>query len=182
MMVFCGRRHGLYANLTRFVYFREPTAVESERHRKVAEIEAVAFNALKIGQSTVDVYTQLASAYAEHGYQDDILNHHQGGPCGYLSRYEVSRPVQSGFAPLTMQANMAFAWNPSLTATKIEDTVLLGADGKIEILTFDPQWPSEVVAGRNRPGAWIRHARVQQSLRNEASDSSASQRSSEPHW
>src|SRR3954465_14331366 len=26
MLVFCGRRHGLYANLTRFVYFREPTA------------------------------------------------------------------------------------------------------------------------------------------------------------
>jgi hypothetical protein len=34
----------------------------------------------------------------------------------------------------------AFAWNPSITGSKIEDTALL-VDGNIELITGTPRWP-----------------------------------------
>ena len=40
MLVFCGRLHGLYANLTRFVYFREPDAREEQLLTEVRTAEA----------------------------------------------------------------------------------------------------------------------------------------------
>ena len=50
MLVFCGRRHGLYANLTRFVYFREPTAEEEKLIEHVARVEAVTFAVSRPGR------------------------------------------------------------------------------------------------------------------------------------
>ena len=44
----------------------------------------------------------------------------------------------------------AFAWNPSVPGLKSEDTVLAGA-ALPEVLTVDPHWPTEDVAGLRRP-------------------------------
>lgn len=46
---------------------------------------------------------------------------------------------------------MAVAWNLSLSGAKIEDTFIILLDGKLENLTFDPNFPSVEVAGRLRP-------------------------------
>ncbi|HEX8386944.1 MAG TPA: M24 family metallopeptidase, partial [Rubricoccaceae bacterium] len=43
MLVFCARRHGLVASLTRWVYFREPTRDEARLDRDVRDVEAAAF-------------------------------------------------------------------------------------------------------------------------------------------
>ena len=70
----------------------------------------------------------------------------QGGPTGYeprdfLADFESDSPVE---------VHQAFAWNPSVTGAKSEDTTLAGNDGP-EILTADACWPSRIVAGLPRP-------------------------------
>ena len=53
-------------------------------------------------------------------------------------------------ATLTVRAGQAFAWNPSAPAAKVEDTVIVDADG-IRVLTADPDWPSTQAHGLDRP-------------------------------
>ena len=40
-----------------------------------------------------------------------------------------------------MQARQAFAWNPTITGTKLEDTVLVLGE-RLELITSTPDWPS----------------------------------------
>jgi Xaa-Pro aminopeptidase len=151
MLVFCGRRHGLYANLTRFVYFREPTGLERRLIDDVAEIEAVAFAASTPGTTAGAVYDRIARAYAEFGHPGGEQFHHQGGTTGYLSREAFALPGLD----LPIEDSTALAWNPSLPGAKIEDTVLTTGAG-IEILTLDPAWPAVTVHGRPRPDVLVR--------------------------
>ncbi|RZA14057.1 MAG: M24 family metallopeptidase [Proteobacteria bacterium] len=151
MLVFCARRHGLYANLTRFVYFREPSAQEIRAKHDLAAIEAEVFAATRPSTSLGALYEQIAIAYARFGYPDEIMKHHQGGPTGYLAREEVARPESK----MRVEDGMAFAWNPSLTGTKIEDTVILN-QGKLEIITVDDAFPSFYADDRMRPDYLVR--------------------------
>ena len=151
MLVFCARRHGLFANLTRFVYFSEPTPLERKRAEDAAKIEAVAFAASTPGASLGEIFEKIASAYAELAYPGEHLRHHQGGTTGYLSRESVACPGSTE----RIAQSMALAWNPSLPGAKIEDTVLLGHDG-LEVLTPDPLWPAMQISGRSRPDIWVR--------------------------
>jgi hypothetical protein len=151
MLVFCGRRHGLYANLTRFVYFREPDAREEQLIEHVARVEAVTFAVSRPGTTLGGVYGVIARSYAELGHPGAEMLHHQGGTTGYLSREAFALPNLD----LAIEENTALAWNPSLPGAKIEDTVVTTADG-IEILTLDPSWPSVEVDGRPRPDVLVR--------------------------
>jgi len=144
MVVFCGRRHGLYANLTRFVYFRAPTSRERRNMSVVAEVEAVAWSASRPGAALGDVYAAIAAAYERLGFPGAELEHHQGGVSGYRSREVLATPG----GRWTIQPGSALAWNPSLPGAKAEDTVLVVPDGP-ETLTVDPAWPA--VAGEPRP-------------------------------
>ena len=151
MLVFCGRRHGLYANLTRFVYFREPTADEEQMIEYVARVEAVALRASRPGTTLGAVYEVIAGAYSELGHPGAESLHHQGGTTGYLSREAFGLPGLD----LMMDEATALAWNPSLPGAKIEDTVVTTSAG-IEILTADPSWPTVEVDGRARPDVLVR--------------------------
>jgi Xaa-Pro aminopeptidase len=155
MMVFCGRRNGLYANLTRFVAFRSFTGSERRRHEQVAQVEATAFDHSRPGVSTGVVFDAIARSYERIGEGEEILNHHQGGPTGYLSREEVAVSSTARSNSIILCEGMAVAWNPSLPGAKIEDTVLITSEG-VEVLTRDPDWPSMTVAGRLRPDVWER--------------------------
>ncbi len=147
MLVFCARGYGLFANLTRFVSFGALGDEHTELHHHVREIEAQALNLCKPGTSLDAVYHALDQAYQQHGYPNAIREHHQGGTTGYLAREIVANPTTTD----TLAENMAIAWNPSLTGAKIEDTFVILKDGKLENLTFDPNWPSVEVEGRQRP-------------------------------
>ncbi|MBW4605754.1 MAG: M24 family metallopeptidase [Hassallia sp. WJT32-NPBG1] len=146
MMVFCARRYGLYANLTRFVCFSANADEHADLHRHVREIEAQALNMCKPGTTLDEVYHGLAAAYEQHGFPNAIREHHQGGTTGYLAREVVANPSTKD----TLAENMAVAWNPSLPGAKIEDTFVILGDGKLENLTFDPNFPSVEVEGRLR--------------------------------
>ncbi|RYZ60529.1 MAG: M24 family metallopeptidase [Proteobacteria bacterium] len=151
MLVFCARRHGLFANLTRFIYFRDPTARELRMKHDLAAIEAEIFDASRPGVSLGQIYETMRTSYAKFGYPGEIDKHHQGGTCGYLSREEVARPASEN----RIQAGMALAWNPSLIGCKIEDTVLV-TDKGLEILTIDPAWPTFYAEDRMRPDYLVR--------------------------
>lgn len=145
-VIFCGRRHGLYANLTRFAYFRAPTAAERSAAQVVALVEAAAWSASTPGATLGHVYSVITDAYARLGHPGAEGGHHQGGITGYLSREVLAMPGNA----VEIRPPVALAWNPSLPGTKIEDTVLR-TDAGIEVLTVDPSWPTVEVEGRARP-------------------------------
>jgi Xaa-Pro aminopeptidase len=151
MLVFCGRRHGLYANLTRFVYFRDPTAQEERLIEDVARVEAVTLAVSRPGTTVGAVYDVIVRSYAELGHAGAEARHHQGGTTGYLSREAFAVPGLD----VVIEESTALAWNPSLPGAKIEDTVLTTSAG-IEILTVDPAWPTVEVDGRPRPDVLVR--------------------------
>ena len=147
MLVFCARGYGLYANLTRFVYFDSLSPDEANRHQQVQRVEATALNHCKPGTPLNTVYEAIAQAYEQQGYPTAIREHHQGGPTGYLSREAIATPATS----MPLAANMTVAWNPSLPGAKVEDTFVVLEDGSLENLTFDPTWQHAEITGRLRP-------------------------------
>ena len=151
MLVFCGRRHGLFANLTRFVYFRAPTAEERALDRAVGEVEADALDALRPGVTLGGMYDLFRQSYRRHGHPGGERKHHQGGICGYLSRDAIALPGSA----VAVSRDGAVAFNPSLPGAKNEDTLVVGDDG-LEVLTLDPRWPSRTVRGRQRPDLLVR--------------------------
>ena len=55
-----------------------------------------------------------------------------------------------------MQARQAFAWNPTIAGTKVEDTALVIGDS-IEIITSTPGWPTiQIEGGLEASGVWLR--------------------------
>lgn len=150
MLVFCARRHGLFANLTRFVYFRQPSAEERRLIADVARVESAAFQASRPGATLAEVLAAIVRAYAACGHPGAEAFHHQGGSCGYLARDVVATPSTA----VKLQPRNAIAWNPSLPGAKIEDTAVL-TDTGLELLTVDPSWPTVQVDGRARPDILI---------------------------
>src|SRR5258705_3760602 len=78
------------------------------------------------GSSGSDLYRVAARAYAEAGFENEERLHHQGGATGYRTRDWVAHPA----CRERVQVNQAFAWNPSVTGTKVEDTCIAFADRK----------------------------------------------------
>lgn len=146
MLVFCARRHGLVANLTRFVSFGPAPADEQ---RALLEVEATGLAAIQPGKSLSAVYHAFEAAYRHADREGAIREHHQGGITGYRAREILAGPSTAA----ELEEGMAFAFNPSFAGLKIEDTFLLGPDG-LENLTFDPGWPAADVHGRKRP-LWL---------------------------
>lgn len=151
MLVFCARRHGLIASLTRFVYFREPTAAERKLNAAVAQVEAAVWRASRPGVTLGEAYDAIVAAYADTGHPGGELGHHQGGTAGYSARDNIGLPG----SPVIIQENNALAWNPSLPGAKIEDTVIVSGD-RLEIITDDPAWPHLTVDGLRRPDLLVR--------------------------
>lgn len=151
MLVFCARRHGLFANLTRFVYFSPPGAQERATDLAVAQVEAAALDALRPGVTLSALYDELVRAYARTGHAGAERAHHQGGTCGYDSRDALAVPGSR----VAVRRDNAVAFNPSLPGAKIEDTIVVRESG-LSILTTDPRWPTRAVNGRPRPDLLVR--------------------------
>ncbi|MEW6400528.1 MAG: M24 family metallopeptidase [Chloroflexota bacterium] len=137
MLILCGRKWGLICSLTRLIHFGE---LPDEVHRKakiVTRIDAEMIAATRPGRTLGDVFTWAQSLYALAGYPDEWKLHHQGGSAGYAPREVTARP-DSTEPILTGQV---FAWNPSISGAKTEDTILVGEQSN-EILTEMADWPA----------------------------------------
>jgi len=145
MIVVCAQRGGMIASLTRIV---SSDAIPDELHRRTlaaAQVNAQLMAATQPGSSGSDLYHLAARAYAEAGFENEERLHHQGGATGYRTRDWVAHPA----CRESVQVNQAFAWNPSVTGTKVEETCIAFAEG-LEVLTTSPDWPQipVQVAGR----------------------------------
>jgi Xaa-Pro aminopeptidase len=143
MLVLCGRGHGLVCSITRFVHFGSLPADLRRKAEAVAGVDAAFIAATQPGRTLSDVFQAGREAYAAAGYPDEWRLHHQGGPAGYEPREAIATLDTHD----VIAAGQAYAWNPSITGTKSEDTILVGEDG-FENLTEVDGWPVvEVDAG-----------------------------------
>ncbi len=132
MLVASAQRGGLYANLTRIVWFEEPDPEIARRQAACDEILArMRDEATRPGRTLADAFADCRRFYAEAGFPDEWRLHHQGGTSGYASRETIATPYTRD----PILAGQAFAWNPSVTGAKAEKTFVLTEAG------------AEVVAG-----------------------------------
>jgi antitoxin VapB len=136
MVVVCARRAGLIASLTRIVCAGAAPEELRRRTAAAAGVNARLLAATRPGATGSELYAVAARAYAEEGFGGEERLHHQGGAAGYRTRDWVAHPACAE----TVQVNQAFAWNPSVTGTKVEETCIATAAG-VELLTTTPGWP-----------------------------------------
>jgi antitoxin VapB len=82
------------------------------------------------------VFRGATELYERLGWGEEWQLHHQGGPTGYRGREFTANPESEG----TVSPVQAAAWNPSITGTKSEDTIVVTADGH-DFLTRHGEWP-----------------------------------------
>ena len=137
MLVLCGRRSGLVSSLTRLVHFGPLPSEVRRRAEAVARVEAAFLAATSPGQTLGQVFQSGVEAYAATGFPEEWRLHHQGGLVGYEPREYLATP---GSVDMVLEGQ-AYAWNPSITGTKSEDTILIGREGN-DVLTAIPGWPT----------------------------------------
>lgn len=137
MLVACAEFGGLIANLTRFVGFRPIGAELRQKQQAVVNVD-LAVNALTVpGRTMGQIFVGLQQAYADNDHPEQWRHHHQGGSTGYAGREEFARPGSQ----VRVRENQAFAWNPSITGVKSEDTMVCTSAG-FEFLTRPSgDWP-----------------------------------------
>ncbi|MGC8977038.1 MAG: M24 family metallopeptidase [Candidatus Ratteibacteria bacterium] len=136
MVVLCGRRDGLIVSLTRIVNFGKLSEELKKKHLSVCKIDAAFINSTKKGKTIGEVFSEGIKMYEKTGYKTEWEKHHQGGPTGYLTRYFRATFDRKE----KINENQAFAWNPSITGTKSEDTIIT-TDTEPIIITEDKNWP-----------------------------------------
>jgi Xaa-Pro aminopeptidase len=136
MLVLCGRRWGLVCSLTRLVHFGKLSDDLRRKQHAVAKVDATFMSATRPGAPLGHVVQQAISAYAETGFPDEWQLHHQGGPAAYEPREFVAVPGSTD----TVYSGQVYAWNPSITGIKSEDSIQIG-DRENEVITEIPGWP-----------------------------------------
>ena len=136
LIVVCGRRHGLVASLSRMICTADVPSELQRRTESCAAVNAALYAATRVGANGSQLYNVAAAAYAAQGFDDEIDKHHQGGAAGYRTREWVAHPLSSD----VVRPNQAFAWNPSITGTKTEETAILIND-EMQIITATDGFP-----------------------------------------
>jgi antitoxin VapB len=145
MLVLCGRQKGLVCSVTRLVYFGSLPEELKRKQQAVAEVDAAFIAGTVPGRSLGEVFKAGLEAYARTGYGEEWKLHHQGGPAAYEPREVIATPG----AVDQVAVGQAYAWNPSITGTKSEDTILVGENGS-QILTEISGWPTVPVTVSGR--------------------------------
>lgn len=123
------RYKGLIICCTRLLNFELITPKLRTQYLANVEIDCTLMAASRPGVKFSDVLEIGRQAYAARGYADEFNKHHQGGPIGYAGRdYRVDFNT-----PGVIAENQAFCWNPSITGTKSEDTIIAAKDGVLPV-------------------------------------------------
>ncbi|MFN0153132.1 MAG: M24 family metallopeptidase [Gaiella sp.] len=131
MLVVSAERGGLYANVTRMVHLDDPDP-EIERRQAICDEILVRMreDVTTPGRTLSEAFADCARLYAEAGFPGEERRHHQGGLTGYASRELIATPRTD----VRIEPGNAFAWNPSITGAKAEETFVLLDTGP-EIVT-----------------------------------------------
>jgi len=136
MLVLCGRRGGLIGSVTRLVHFGKLSDEIQRKAECVANIDAQFILATQPARSLKEIFQLGIEAYREAGYPEEWKLHHQGGLAAYAPR-EIIATAETDYRVINGQA---YAWNPSITGTKSEDTIIVGEKSN-EVITAMPGWP-----------------------------------------
>jgi len=137
MVSICARKWGLIVSLTRFVYFGRLPKELRKKYEANVFIDCTFMTHTRPGVPVKEVFQKGIDAYQEKGYPDEWKLHHQGGSIGYTGR-DYRAHLKS---PDIVQENQAFTWNPSITDTKSEDTILATSKG-LEMITRPIRYPT----------------------------------------
>jgi len=139
------RKGGLVVCLTRFVHFGTLPQTLRAQYEANVYVDCVFMANTRPGTPAREVFRKGVEAYAEKGYPEEWKLHHQGGPIGYQPRdYRTHADT-----PDVVAKNQPFCWNPSITGTKSEDTILATADGP-EMITRPVYFPTMTVEASGR--------------------------------
>jgi len=159
MVALCAQRLGLTVSITRLVHFGPSLPDDlKRRHEAVCRVDAALHSATRIGRRWCDCLAEGIAMYERCGFADEWRRHHQGGPMGYDLRDFKATP----FETRTVQPRQLVGWNPSITGTKSEDTILTpdagdaGASAPCEVITAMSAWPVDEPTGR--PAILLRRA------------------------
>lgn len=143
MLVLCGRRWGLVCSLSRLVYFGPLPDELRRKAEATAQIDATLIAATRPGKTLAQVFKEGMTAYGATGFADEWRLHHQGGPAGYEPREIIATPDSAE----AVNVGQVYAWNPSITGVKSEDSILIGENDN-EVLTAIEGWPAiEITVG-----------------------------------
>ena len=127
---------GMSVAVTRFVHFGPLPEDLRNRLEKTARVNARFQAATVPGKPCAEIFEECKAWYAEAGFPDEWQKHHQGGAIGYDDREYVIYPgIQE-----TVQERQPFAWNPTITGAKVEDTIVAFSD-HVEVITKTKDWP-----------------------------------------
>jgi len=150
MLILCGRKDGLVCSLTRLLHFG-PLPDELKRKAEAcARVDAAFIKSTRPGDTLGNIFEKAVAVYSAVGYPDEWRKHHQGGTSGYEPREYLAVP--DSLDPVVV--GQVYAWNPSITGYKSEDTILVG-ESHNEILTEIPGWPVMVMDGIARPSILV---------------------------
>ena len=131
------RKWGLIVSLTRFVRFGSLPEELKEKYEANVFIDCTMMAHTRPGIPAMEVLQKGIDAYHAKGYPEEWKLHHQGGSIGYTGRdYRVHLKT-----PDLIQENQGFTWNPSITGTKSEDTILATSKGP-EMITRPILYPT----------------------------------------
>jgi len=136
LLVTCGKRGGLIVSLSRMVSVGDVPTELRDRTEATAFVNAKLWDAARPGATGAELYQVAADAYSRVGFADEINLHHQGGAAGYKTREWVAHPKSSD----VVKQNQAFSWNPSVSGTKVEETIIVTSDG-YDVITASPDLP-----------------------------------------
>lgn len=135
MLVLGGRKWGLVCSITRLVHFGKLPDEIKRKTEACTRVDVTLIAATRPGKKLSEVFERAIEAYAQTGFANEWHLHHQGGAAGYEPREYLGNPTSHDVVTL----GQAYAWNPSITGTKSEDTILVGENGN-EIITRIEGW------------------------------------------
>lgn len=155
MINIVAEKWGMPIAVTRFVHFGPLPEELLNKFEKTAKVMTKYQLATVPGQSCAEIFEQCKTWYAEAGYPNEWQLHHQGGAIGYDDREYVIYP---GIKEVVRE-KQAFAWNPTITGAKVEDTFIAYKD-HFEVVTKTDGWPMIKVEVNGKtyeqPGVLIR--------------------------
>lgn len=141
MLVSCARKGGLIASVTRLVHFGRLASDLMERHAAVTQLDAAIMARTRPGRTGAELFDEITRLYAEVGFPGEWERHHQGGATGYAGREWRATPSETR----AVMEDQAFAWNPSITGTKSEDTIVVTAESFRILTRSRGRWPMRPV-------------------------------------
>ncbi|MFA5447829.1 MAG: M24 family metallopeptidase [Sphaerochaeta sp.] len=139
------RKWGLTVCLTRYVNFVPVTEEIRAQYRLNQLIDCTLMEKTVVGRPYNEPLLAAKALYEANGFADEFDKHHLGGPIGYANRDYRVDPTMT----IEVVENQTFCWNPSITGTKSEDTILVTSKG-FEFITRPMLFPSnEVVVNGN---------------------------------